>query len=121
MLHGECRSIASAMWTLGCTIHLLLVGIPPGPGSLRRAEGDWADVSSEAVDTIEQMLQVDTAARLSPAAFLETPWVRNLAGGVSAAGAQDGPLTSAHAAINGWYDELLFDVMSDRLAQMSEA
>ena len=75
------------MWSVGVIIYVLLVGYPPFMEDkqsdlfrkIRSAdyeffEGDWADISEEAVDLIKSLLVTDPAQRLTAAQALENPW-----------------------------------------------
>ncbi|KAG0334665.1 hypothetical protein BG000_008135 [Podila horticola] len=77
------------IWSLGVVLYICLCGFPPfsddlGPPSLRQQvlqglfsfpSPYWDDVSQEAVDFIEDLLQQDPAQRLTVDQALSHPWM----------------------------------------------
>ena len=79
------------MWSVGITMFVLLVGYPPfvhesremvcdqiKAGAWRFYSPDWANISPEAKDLIEALLQVDPVERLSASEALQSKWIRHM-------------------------------------------
>ena len=98
------------------------------------------EVSSEAQDLIESLTRISPIARTKAEQVLQHTWV---CGGDEGRGEGDAgtlpagqawgtaavsedaegvpaPLTGAHARLNRWYDEFLFQSMTARLAEMAD-
>uniref|UniRef100_A0A4W4GF84 non-specific serine/threonine protein kinase n=1 Tax=Electrophorus electricus TaxID=8005 RepID=A0A4W4GF84_ELEEL len=80
------------MWSLGVIMYILLCGFPPfysntgqaiSPGMKRRIRmgqyefpnPEWADVSEEAKQLINQLLKTDPSERMTIAQFMNHPWI----------------------------------------------
>ncbi|KAM8868650.1 MAP kinase-activated protein kinase 3 isoform 2-T2 [Synchiropus picturatus] len=80
------------MWSLGVIMYILLCGFPPfysktgqaiSPGMKRRIRmgqyefpnPEWAEVSQEGKDLINQLLKTDPNERMTIAQFMKHPWI----------------------------------------------
>ncbi|XP_061731228.1 MAP kinase-activated protein kinase 3 [Nerophis ophidion] len=80
------------MWSLGVIMYILLCGFPPfysntgqaiSPGMKRRIrmgqyefpKPEWADVSQEGKDLINQLLKTDPNERMTITQFMNHPWI----------------------------------------------
>ena len=75
--HGQQpRSATSAMYTLGCLLHLFFVGeMPDEVDDASEAHPLWAHISADARALVAGLLRRDPASRLRPAELLEFGWL----------------------------------------------
>ena len=77
------------LWSIGVILYILLCGYPPFNGSndeqiikkvkegqYRTDEEEWANISSDAIDIINQLLQYEPQNRISAAEALQHKWIR---------------------------------------------
>ena len=117
------------MWSVGVTMFVLLVGYPPfvhesremvcqqiKAGAWKFYGPDWADISPEAKDLIEGLLQVDPLERLSASQALQSEWIRSmsdealvrreLSGGLSKMKEKNGDLRAAGRRTLTWFSTI---------------
>ena len=77
------------LWSIGVILYILLCGYPPFNGSndeqiikkvkegkYRTDEEEWANISAEAIDLINMLLQYEPNNRISAAQALQHKWIR---------------------------------------------
>ncbi|XP_014279203.1 calcium/calmodulin-dependent protein kinase type IV isoform X2 [Halyomorpha halys] len=79
---GETPSIAGDMWSLGIVLYIMLCGIEPGAGEVftELVPGLslpwWEDISKQAKEVIQRMLDLNPYSRLKADEAYQIPWVQ---------------------------------------------
>jgi hypothetical protein len=121
---GRCApSLASATWTLGSLLHLLLVGEPaPAAGGAACDGGLWAHTSEGARRAVRALVRDAPEERPAPAALAHLAWlepdVEGAGEAARPAGASPRLLLEAHGRLVGWYDAFLCRDMAGMLQRM---